>query len=227
MRRRAIIAEYAPIGAGHNSELARFYELDQDGRSAQKTDDFNRKLIDVYHVDTAEIQITLPAQTDGRSAAGETLVSELDKENLLNAEAAPYILRAEAVLNSDEGSVEWAQAEILSIQKEAIAKLSGDALTQFMSYTETAKSSLSFWQENYTLLSEKVHGAAPADTEGRWSWGPPIWTRLAMMAASDAAGALKGAIAGGPGAAVGAIIAGAASSAAGFASGEFRIVIPF
>lgn len=148
------------------------------------------------------------------------LVSEMLSENLISGSAAQSIKKIEEVLNDPEKSVEEMDYAITQIQKETIPLLSGDDLSQFMAYAETAKASLVFWDENYDELSYGIRGERS------------VFKRIAMAAASDAAGAAAGAafgasIAGKPGAIAGGTVAGAASSAAGWKSKKLSIVIPF
>lgn len=187
-----------------------------------------------------ELALFYDLDTDGRLAELSSLAAELDRAGLVNTEAVPFIKRAEEVLIVAEGTPQQAQIAITRIEKEAIAALSGDALTQFMSYAETAKASLSFWAENYGMLLEKVHGITQ-NTEGRWSWdwlNPHFWIKVGIAAASDAAGAAAGAALGaglatmflGPaaapvGAKLGATSGAIASSKQAFDTGSFCVVI--
>jgi len=235
----SVIAQYEVIGQEHNDMLALFYAQHPRGRSAADCADYFNAFFGVTNSDKI---ITLSRQ--GRSDEDVTgLVSAMVSDALISTKAAGYIQRVELVLNHPTMGVEEMQAAITEIQRQVIPLLKDNELDQFMAYAETAKASLTFWDENYDALEEfagaENYGIS-ARSEGHESNRSPrnIFRRIAMAAASDAAGAAAGAAFGASiagsingvtnatGAAVGAAIAGAASSAAGWNSRNLSVIIP-
>jgi len=212
----AVIAQYRAIGEEHNNTLARYYAQ----RSEAKRAAFNEMdyLNNFFGIDEKTKIIVRPSSSVRGTDDVIGLVAEMVSEELVDSRAATYMKQVEQVLNDPLMSVGEMQSAITEIERQVIPVLKDELLDQFMAYAETAKSSLTFWDENYNVLVDAGNATRGA------------LKRLAMMAASDAAGAAAGAVAGAamggaPGAAIGAAICGAVSSAMGAATEKFCVVV--
>lgn len=139
-------------------------------------------------------------------------------------------MKQENILHDLPDTIEETRDVISSIELDCISTSNESVLPEFISYAETAKSSLEFWAENIELLEGTAN-----DNTGRWIF-KDLWNkykhRLGMMAASDAAGAAAGAAIGFAAtkssyvAAGCAVVAGAVSSEEGFRQDCVCIIIP-
>ena len=175
---------------------------------------------------------------ENESAAEATDI--LLKENYINDISCQYIEEIEGILSNPADSLKETQNLISTIEKKALDENDEAVIIEFLSYAETAKSSLEFWNDNIEVLDENQ--MYELNSRGLISSIKDLWNknkhRLGMMAASDAAGAAAGAATGAAigstipgvgsilGASIGATVAGAASSSDGYKNDCVCITIP-
>lgn len=238
-KERKVIGEFSEIGKEHNSLLADFYGMDLTENRSAVVKNTPKDFDDYFQIDENTISVFSEfsyGSSESRSASQEkTILNLLADKVELDSAAKEYALKIERLLlsESDAESVEDLQNSITYVEKEAIANLEGDALVQFMSYAETAKASLEFWNAYYNLIDD----SSTEKARGLFSFIKAQLNKIKWAAASDAAGAAAGAIAGAvigsaiPGvgtaasAAAGAAVAGAASSAEGYRTGKLCVVV--
>lgn len=214
-------ADYTNIGKKHNELLNDFYFKNRNRSISPLCIDYKTASAEDYF-GTFDIEYTIRACTY-EYVRNITTENTSDTQFMLNKElvsetSGKYMALTEKVLANPLDSLDATQAAISNIELQALhEQKNSEELCSFLSYAETAKTSLEFWSENIETLESSMEKHT---SEGRWIFRS-LWNRykhkLAMMAASDAAGAAAGAAAGyaiaGPhGAAVGAGIAGASSS---------------
>lgn len=231
--------EYSKIGENHNRILYDFYFNSSASRTALSSGNLNYKelpLEEYFGKFESRYYFEDFSSFASRSAASdETVTSSLVEEGLISESGSEYISEIEKILANPFNSIEEMQENISRIEIEALSNKSSEELCEFLSYAETAKASLEFWNDNIEVLENAEVNSARGLFSNLWN---KYSHRLGMMAASDAAGAAAGAIAGaalgsaaagvgaGPGAAIGAVVAGAASSAEGFRKDCVCVVIP-
>lgn len=234
-----VIQQYHGIGEEHNKLLSDFYFGNDSLRSVAvpSSGDYKSLSVEEYFGKFEKAYYFDSMDDAARSAVGTGMTTQMVEKELISSGAAQYIAQIESILNTPLDSLEATQDAITAVEAQAIPQLSDGDLDQFMSYAETAKASLEFWTDNYTVLS----GENDEESARFFSWIRRKWNqyknKLAMMAASDAAGAAAGAAVGaklgaaiggvgaGPGAAIGAAVCGGASSIEGFKTGKLCIVI--
>ncbi|MCM1322064.1 MAG: hypothetical protein NC041_07935 [Bacteroides sp.] len=233
---------YAKIGAEHNEILSDFYFGETKTKRTAFDSGINYKELSVedYFGEISESYYFKSFLTGSARSISESdcfITQQMLEEGLVSEEAGKYISQVEKLLDNMPDSLEETKEAISSIELNSLEESSETILPEFISYAETAKSSLEFWSENIELLE----GNYQNNSEARWIL-KKLWNKykhkLKMMAASDAAGAAAGAALGaaigapiagvgaGYGAAVGAALAGAASSAEGFKKDTICIIIP-
>ncbi len=229
-----VIQQYHGIGEEHNKLLSDFYFGNDSLRSVAvpNSGDYKSLSIEEYFGEIDNVYYFGSMDSSRRNAVETSMTVQMVERDLISSGAAQYIAQIESILNAPLDSLEATQEAITAVEAQAIPQLSGGDLDQFMSYAETAKASLGFWTDNYTILS----GENDEESARFFSWIRRAWNKhkhkLAMMAASDAAGAAAGAavgivISGGNTAAAlkAAVKSSAASSAAGFRAGKLCVVI--
>lgn len=239
LEKTVVVSErFSDIGRAHNEMLNDFYYGDNSSRNASKSyrdlsiEEYFGVIDKKYVVKDIGVQNARTAD-EGTQTASDILLEELSVSEI----SCSYISQVEEILETSFESMEETKKAITEIEAEALVKNSEDDIFEFLSYAETAKASLEFWNENLEILEENRE-------KGEASRGiiKNLWNKykhkLGMMAASDAAGAAAGAAVGAIygsqipavgtalGATIGATVAGAASSAEGFKKDCVCIIIP-
>lgn len=234
----AVIAQYKQIGDEHNALLKDYHTF----LSQERADSINPISEDALFVerfgitDEARIIHLSQSTSTGRSVnEPETLVETMLEGAMVNVDAAVYMGQIENLLQNPLEDFAEMQNAITNIESQAIEVLDASALTEFMAYAETAKASLFFWAENYESLTNSgdLSGVDSSASNGLFDFIVKAWNKykhkLAMMAASDAAGAAIGSTIPGVGSATGAIAGaiacGVISSERGFNKDALCIVI--
>lgn len=219
---------FSEVGRIHNEILEDFFYCNNTERTAELIQ--NERSVEEYF---GEIEQQIVHEV---GEFNDLKISEdLYKENLISSEVESYIQVVENILENPGDSIMEMDNSIKKLEKEAEDDLSGDDSYQFISYAETARASLEFWNENYIKLQGLELGSnARGAILDYWN---QYKHKLGMMAASDAAGAAAGAaigiVVGGSmgippdiAALAGATVCGSASSIKGFKEDKVCVVIP-
>ena len=224
--------EYAKIGTEHNELLADFYFGKENRADGNTSTNYKDLSVEAYFGEFSERYEfnAFSAQSLKRNAVDTdcSMAQEMMEKDLISKESVEYIEQVEAVLDNLPDSLEETIEAISTVELNSLSDLDEEVLLEFISYAETAKSSLEFWSENIELLEGTENMEARGLLKNLWN---KYKHKLKMMVASDAAGAAAGAvvgygIGGSTGAAIGATIVGAASSEEGFKKDCVCIVIP-
>lgn len=232
----SVLPDYCTtIGSEHNEMLSDFY-FGNTNRAAREAgvdyknlsaEDYFGKISERYEFMTFS---SMSARNAENSKANNSVTQMMLEKDLISNEAGKYIEQVENILHDLPDTIEETRDVISSIELDCISTSNESVLPEFISYAETAKSSLEFWAENIELLEGTAN-----DNTGRWIF-KDLWNkykhRLGMMAASDAAGAAAGAAIGFAAtkssyvAAGCAVVASAVSSEEGFRQDCVCIIIP-
>jgi len=231
-----IIASYQQIGADHNNKLTEYYnEVTKYSVSIlEETEIFD----DFFGIgeEVFRIELSIPSFGTRSVDNSDSLVYAALENDLISTDGAVYMARVEDILYTPFYDIDGIHTAITSVQYQALDILTGSALDEFMAYSETAKSSLVFWSDNYEKMTEPDYDYSSSPING--ASRVAFWDQVLYAALSDAAGAAAGALVGATmcssipgvgssvGATIGAVIAGAASSAKGFSTGHLCIIVP-
>lgn len=226
---------YTKIGSEHNEILSDFYFGDISRNAYDTginyknlpTENYFGKNLERYEFITFS---ELSSRSITNTNSDNTVTQMMLKEDLISKEAGEYIEQVENILFNLPNSIEETKEVISTIEIDCLSTSNENILPEFISYAETAKSSLEFWTENIELLE-----GIEDNTSTRWIF-KDLWNKykhkLGMMAASDAAGAAAGAAIGFVAtqspyvAAACAVVAGAVSSEEGFRQDCVCVIIP-
>jgi hypothetical protein len=183
---QAVIDEYSIIGTSHNEKLTGYYQDTTD----KSSETFNK----YFEISSNYSPLTLSIiGASGKGFQPNSIVDELDKEEMLDSDELIYLKKIENILYSSYASsndVISTQNYITKIEGEAVINVSEDSLAVIMSYAETAKSSLTYWSSDTSLL---MSSSLMKNTSARAATGAEL---VFLVAAADAAGAAAGYIAG-------------------------------
>lgn len=228
--------QYADIGKEHNRILSDFYFGKKNNRSSIA--DYKAISIEDYFGEFNETYYFKDIKyTNSRNISNaENITDSLVENKLITEENSIFISEVEKILDQPFNSLEETQNAISKIEIDVLSSNSNKDLYEFISYAETAKSSLEFWTENIDELEQ----SKVSNYRSIFNFWKKYKHKIGMMAASDAAGAATGAGIGallgaeilGPtgsaiGAAIGAAVVGTASSAKGFQEDKVCVVISY
>ena len=170
-----IIEQYSEIGKGHNDAVKRVYaNLSRSAVSLSEEEyiDFILEILsnDVFDFKTFYengcFEVLTFGNLGGRSVESSSPVQYMLQTGLINTETYNFMNEIEILLSSSNQEYSYLIREITKIETKAMKVLNGDSLNIFMSYSETAKSSLEYWTKENPSRYAAPGLVAGADAAG-------------------------------------------------------------